>query len=117
MYTVNQTGTVTLDVTGSASFKINSNVDFGTITPNSTGFWISTNSDNDWAGSTNCTPASSACQGIVIENDGNEIINLSFNTSTGAATLIGGSSPAFNFLVRNGNQSGQAMRTAATGQS
>jgi hypothetical protein len=117
MYTVNRSGTVTLDVSGSASFKVNTNVNFGTIAPNSTGYWISTNTDNVWAGggATNCSRIDLGCQGIVIENDGNEIINLSFNTSTGAGTLIGGTRPSFDFLVRNGNQSGAGSENGCNG--
>jgi hypothetical protein len=119
MYTVNTSGNVILGVTGSASFRVNTNVNFGTITPNSTGFWISTNDNNTWAGAlaNNCSNIAGSCHGIEIENDGNQIINISFNTSTNAATLIGGTTPApvFSFLSRNGNRSGTGNENGCNG--
>jgi hypothetical protein len=117
MYSVNRSGTVLLDVSGTASFKVNTNVDFGTVTPNATGFWISTDTNNTWAGGSaaNCSDISGSCHGIEIENDGNEIINISFNTSTNATTLIGGTSPSFTFLSRNGNRSGAGSENGCNG--
>jgi len=112
------TGKVNLSVTGQASFTTNTNVDFGIITPNSTGFWITTNTDNTgWAGSGshNCSNISGPCQGIEIENDGNEIINITFNTTTNASLLIGGTAPVFSFRARNGNRSGAASEPGCNG--
>jgi len=108
----NGTGTVQLDVQGQASFMLNAGtVNFGEITPNSTGFWISTETNNSWAnatGNTNtCVLTGGSCAGIEIENDGNEVINISFNTTTDAPGLIGGSGITyFAFRVVNGSRAG-----------
>jgi len=104
----NGTGYVQLDVQSLASFRIEAaTVDFGQITPNSTGFWISTESSNAWSGSANnCSEAAGPCAGIEIENDGNEVINISFNTTADADSLIGGTSPELFFKVVNGSRSG-----------
>lgn len=104
-------GTVSLEVTSLASFTVATNVNFGQIQPNTSGYFIDTDSDNDWAGGSanHCSDwtltGASACSGLEIENDGNEVINLSFRTTTTPASLIGGTDPLFQFLVRNGNRS------------
>jgi len=99
------TGNVTLAVSGLSEFTV-TNVDFGTIIPNSTAQWISTNTTNAWIGGSpnDCSNASGACAGILISNDGNSILNLSFYTNSNASTLIGGTNPKFSFMVRNDNQ-------------
>ena len=110
-------GRVNLSVSGMASFTTNTNVDFGIITPNVTAYWISTNTDNIWAGgqANNCSDADGPCQGIEIQNDGNEILNITFNTTTNAASLIGGTGPSFMFNVRNGNRSGYGNENGCNG--
>jgi hypothetical protein len=121
MYSINRSGTVLLGVTSSSSFKVNYNVDFGTIQPNATGFWISTDSDNTgWAGALaqNCSNATGnlhSCSGLEIENDGNEVLNISFNTTMNASGLIGGTNPAFAFMARNGNLSGSVYQMGCNG--
>jgi hypothetical protein len=119
----NGTGTVDLTVTGQASFRLSqSGVNFGSITPNSSGFWITTETANEWAGGAqnNCsliTGLASDCSGIEIENDGNEVINISFNTSSNAASLIGGTAPAplFSFRMVNGNRTGLGINGGCNG--
>jgi len=104
-------GTVQLNVSGQASFRVYAaTVDFGEIQPNVSGFWIRTQSNNTWANGTglanNCESATSLCAGIEIENDGNELINISFNTSSDADSFIGGTSPSWSFKLLDGNRSG-----------
>jgi len=117
----NGTGTVTLSVSSSASFRFAApTVDFGTIQPNSTGFWISTASNNSWANGSgnanNCLSAvADACRGIEIENDGNEVLNISFNTTSNATHLIGGTAPAFSFMVANGTRVGPGNSDGCNG--
>jgi len=105
----NGTGYVQLDVTGLSSFTVvATTVNFGTIVPNASTFYITTNTDNveGGVGATDCTGVTSACSGIELMNDGNEVINVSFNTSSSATDLIGGTAPFFAFHVRSGNRSG-----------
>ena len=107
----NGTGLVQLEVSGQASFRLEqSGGTFGAIQTNSTGYWISTETANEWAGGgqNNCSVITGLCSGIEIENDGNELINISFNTTANAASLIGGTTPApaFSFRMVNGNRTG-----------
>jgi len=112
-------GTVDLTVTGLQSFDVMTSVDFGTIQPNITSLWISTNSNNTWANDSglinNCEKATDPCQGMVIKNDGNVVLNISFNSTEDAASLIGGAGPLFRFNVRNGNESGATNEDGCSG--
>ncbi len=110
-------GQVNVSVTGAASFTTNTNVNFGVITPNASKTWISTNTVNDWAGAgaNNCADVNGNCQGIEIENDGNEILNITMRSNQNASTLIGGTSPVFSFRVRNGNRSGYSSENGCNG--
>lgn len=111
------TGTVDLSVDALSSFRLAQiGVDFGTIQPNSTGFWISTETTNaPYSGGNDCTTVLGACSGIEIENDGNERINISFNTSFDADSLIGGTLPAFKFKIINGNRTGIGNENGCNG--
>ncbi len=105
-------GTVQLDVTGLESFKVNSNVNFGYLAPNSSKLWASTNTKNNWLGGSandctdNTTGGANDCNGMIIENDGNAVLNISFNTTSDAASFIQGGGPSFSYYAREGNQTG-----------
>jgi len=103
---ITDSGTVTLDVSGLESFNVYTDVDFGSIIPNATKLWATTNTTNNWLGTfvNDCSLPAGACQGLTIENDGNEVLNISFNTTEDAASLIGGTTPYFKFFTRNGNE-------------
>lgn len=113
------TGQVQLEVSELVSFTLNSNVDFGQITPNASQLWISTETNNSqWAGVANdCTDLTGSCFGLEIENDGNGLINLSFNTTSNASTFIGGTdqTPVFSFMMVNGNRSGFGNENGCNG--
>jgi len=102
------TGNVTLDVTGLSSFTV-TDVNFGSLQPNITAQVITTNTSNTNIGGSpnNCSDHNAAtannCAGILITNDGNDVLNLSFVTTSNASNFIGGTNPSFQFMVRNHN--------------
>jgi hypothetical protein len=100
--TTNATGTVQVTVNTGASLAVRRNINFGSVTPNSTGFNIS--SDFNGPESNDCSTVG-ACSGLEIENDGNARINLTMNSSSNASDLIGGTNPIMSFYVANGNSS------------
>ncbi len=118
-----KTGTVQLDVGGLESFKVNTNINFGALSPNASKLWASTDTTNDWLGTNanDCTDISGGvndCNGMIIENDGNAVLNISFNTTSNAASFIGGSDPVapqFRYYAREGNQSGAGNEDGCSG--
>jgi len=111
-------GTVDLVVSGDISFTITKSVDFGTIEPMSgVDMNITTDHANEQAGTANndCTTVGGSCDCLEIENDGNTVINLSFNSSEDADSLIGGTNPTFGFYVRNGDRNGAASNPGCNG--
>jgi len=118
MYTDSTTGTVQLNVQGDIAFSVVNSVNFGDVTPiTGTLMNITTDNINAQGQGNDCTTGAN-CMALEIQNDGNEVINLTFNVSTNAAGLIGGSAPAapgFYFYARNGNRTGVAASPGCTG--
>jgi hypothetical protein len=108
------TGQVNVTIQGKQSFTVRSNVNFGILQPNSTGFWVSTDVNNterlNQSQANDCTDTGAvdpnACYGIEVENDGNVLINLSFSSNMNAAALIGGTAPLFRYRIEDGNKTG-----------
>ncbi|MEM4268074.1 MAG: hypothetical protein QXK37_04575 [Candidatus Woesearchaeota archaeon] len=101
-----ENGSVTVQIQSGASLRVARNIDFGQISPNSTGpISISSDIDLNGRGGTYDCSIVANCSGLEIENDGNTWINVTMNSTWGAEQLIGGASPAIYFYVASGNSS------------
>jgi hypothetical protein len=94
------TGATRLTIKTQLAIKLNdSTVDFGNCTPDVTGvYWDSNDTARAGSGARQCTNLTNP-QNITVENDGNELANVSVQSTI--IDLTGGSSPTFWFATDN----------------
>jgi len=107
--TSNATGTTSVNVGAVTTLRFDiSSVDFGAGSVNTSGgfnnctMWINGTTTITQTGCTgfNTTNINGA---FVIENAGTTYLNVTLNCSKNASTFIGGTSPAFQFVISNNN--------------
>ncbi|RMF06493.1 hypothetical protein D6764_02115 [Candidatus Woesearchaeota archaeon] len=93
------TGNVSLTIGVDTTLNVvNGQIDFGTGSITGGNSYAILDSDYDpnvyWSGS-------EVAQFITLQNDGNVKLNITFNSTATAAEFIGGTSPDFNYTVRD----------------
>jgi hypothetical protein len=115
---LSDTGNITLAIATSLNILVdpgNESIDFGTCTPRAaTSYWCASNDALacDTIVGENCTADTTTPQFIRVENVGNINASVNVTSSCAAADLIGGTSPALNFVTTNCDGTGQATWTA-----
>jgi hypothetical protein len=111
------TGNVTLTIVGSVHIQVdpgNFTINFGTCTPRASPYSCSSNDtlQCDGASDSNCTGDTVTPQFIRVENVGSLNASVNVTSACTAATLIGGTSPALNFLTTGCDGTGVSSWTA-----
>jgi Tfp pilus assembly protein PilE len=123
------TGLVNLTVSSNANCNVDSNIYFGTSPSPEAQYVLSSDRDNkaNASGWNNCTDASSDtgasfCKGLQINNTGNVHLQIGFNASSNASTLLVSQNSLdvtdFQYYIRNGTylgtQATQGCRNASS---
>lgn len=122
-FATQDTGNVTLTVNQTLAIDVddtNRTINFGICNPRAgTTYWCASNDSAICTGSNNdqgnCTGDTTAPQFIRVDNVGNVDANVTFQSSCTAAQLIGGTSPAFQYIVTHCNGTGVSTWSTVSG--
>jgi hypothetical protein len=122
-FATSDTGNVTLTINSTLAIQVdttNKTINFGICSPRAgSSYWCAsndsircTNSNNDLG---NCTGDTTTPQFIRVDNVGNVDANVTFQSACTAAQLIGGTSPAFQYITTNCNGTNVTSWSTVTG--
>jgi hypothetical protein len=98
------TGNVSVVIQSNASCNVDTNVSFGTGRP-TLNYTLSTNQNNNQYGwGCDGTSWGTACYGITVNNTGNVILNISYNSTYNGTGLLGAPQNENDFQYRSSNK-------------